>query len=47
MCYIVFSLALQHVTLVPDPCTLLIEGVTFSLTSTDILSYMGAEEVSW
>ncbi|KAM4621221.1 DNA polymerase alpha subunit B [Polymixia lowei] len=36
----------QRVTLVPDPCTLLIEGVTFGLTSTDILFHMGAEEIS-
>ncbi|XP_056144380.1 DNA polymerase alpha subunit B [Lampris incognitus] len=36
----------QRVTLVPDPCTLLIEGVSFGLTSTDILFHMGAEEIS-
>lgn len=36
----------QRVTLVPDPCTLLINGVTFGLTSTDILFHMGAEEIS-
>ncbi|KAJ8014897.1 hypothetical protein DPEC_G00020550 [Dallia pectoralis] len=36
----------ERVTLVPDPCTLLIEGVTFGLTSTDILFHMGAEEIS-
>ncbi|KAM3612586.1 uncharacterized protein V6R79_010628 [Siganus canaliculatus] len=36
----------QRVTLVPDPCTLLIDGVTFGLTSTDILFHMGAEEIS-
>uniref|UniRef100_A0A667WP94 DNA polymerase alpha subunit B n=1 Tax=Myripristis murdjan TaxID=586833 RepID=A0A667WP94_9TELE len=36
----------QRVTLVPDPCTLLIEGVTFGLTSTDILFHMSAEEIS-
>ncbi|KAM9412865.1 DNA polymerase alpha subunit B-like [Salvelinus alpinus] len=36
----------KRVTLVPDTCTLLIEGVTLGLTSTDILSYMGAEEIS-
>ncbi|CAL8357140.1 unnamed protein product [Merluccius merluccius] len=36
----------QRVTLVPDPCTLLIEGVTLGLTSTDILFHMGAEEIS-
>uniref|UniRef100_A0A8C9ZNH4 DNA polymerase alpha subunit B n=1 Tax=Sander lucioperca TaxID=283035 RepID=A0A8C9ZNH4_SANLU len=45
-----FSLADEHmqqrVTLVPDPCTLLIDGVTFGLTSTDILFHMGAEEIS-
>ncbi|KAJ3587513.1 hypothetical protein NHX12_011110, partial [Muraenolepis orangiensis] len=35
-----------RVTLVPDPCTLLIEGVTLGLTSTDILFHMGAEEIS-
>lgn len=39
--------ALQRVTLVPDPCTLLIDGVTIGLTSTDILIHMGAEEISW
>ncbi|MEQ2315336.1 DNA polymerase alpha subunit B [Ameca splendens] len=36
----------QRVTLVPDPCTLLIDGVTFGMTSTDILFHMGAEEIS-
>uniref|UniRef100_A0A6Q2ZEJ0 DNA polymerase alpha subunit B n=1 Tax=Esox lucius TaxID=8010 RepID=A0A6Q2ZEJ0_ESOLU len=36
----------ERVTLVPDPCTLLIEGVTFGITSTDILFHMGAEEIS-
>ncbi|XP_068451500.1 DNA polymerase alpha subunit B [Clinocottus analis] len=36
----------QRVTLVPDPCTLLIDGVTLGLTSTDILFHMGAEEIS-
>lgn len=36
----------QRVSLVPDPCTLLIDGVTFGLTSTDILFHMGAEEIS-
>ncbi|KAM6924144.1 DNA polymerase alpha subunit B [Xenentodon cancila] len=36
----------QRVTVVPDPCTLLIDGVTFGLTSTDILFHMGAEEIS-
>ncbi|XP_019739863.1 DNA polymerase alpha subunit B [Hippocampus comes] len=36
-----------RVTLVPDPCTLLIEGVTFGLTSTDILFHLGAEEISF
>lgn len=36
----------QRVTLVPDPCTLLIDSVTFGLTSTDILFHMGAEEIS-
>ncbi|XP_061642919.1 DNA polymerase alpha subunit B [Phyllopteryx taeniolatus] len=35
-----------RVTLVPDPCTLLIDGVTFGLTSTDILFHLGAEEIS-
>jgi DNA polymerase alpha subunit B len=35
----------EHVTLVPDPCTLLIEGVTFGLTSTNIIFDMGAEEI--
>lgn len=39
--------ALQRVTLVPDPCTLVIDGVTIGLTSTDILIHMGAEEISW
>uniref|UniRef100_A0A669DF86 DNA polymerase alpha subunit B n=1 Tax=Oreochromis niloticus TaxID=8128 RepID=A0A669DF86_ORENI len=37
----------QRVTLVPDPCTLLIDGVTIGLTSTDILIHMGPEEISW
>ncbi|XP_077388690.1 DNA polymerase alpha subunit B [Festucalex cinctus] len=36
----------SRVTLVPDPCTLLIDGVTFGLTSTDILFHLGAEEIS-
>ncbi|KAG7248327.1 hypothetical protein CRUP_032689, partial [Coryphaenoides rupestris] len=36
----------KRVTVVPDPCTLLIEGVTLGLTSTDILFHMGAEEIS-
>ncbi|KAM9741525.1 DNA polymerase alpha subunit B [Menidia menidia] len=36
----------QRVTLAPDPCTLLIDGVTFGVTSTDILFHMGAEEIS-
>lgn len=36
----------QRVTLVPDPCTLLIDGVTVGFTSTDILFHMGAEEIS-
>lgn len=36
----------QRVTLVPDPCTLLIDGVTFGVTSTDILFHMSAEEIS-
>lgn len=36
----------ERVTMVPDPCTLLIEGVTLGLTSTDILFHMGAEEIS-
>lgn len=36
----------QRVTLVPDPCTLLIDGVTIGLTSTDILIHMGPEEIS-
>uniref|UniRef100_A0A8D0D923 DNA polymerase alpha subunit B n=1 Tax=Sander lucioperca TaxID=283035 RepID=A0A8D0D923_SANLU len=44
--YSVFLPTLQRVTLVPDPCTLLIDGVTFGLTSTDILFHMGAEEIS-
>uniref|UniRef100_A0A3Q2NSA9 DNA polymerase alpha subunit B n=1 Tax=Fundulus heteroclitus TaxID=8078 RepID=A0A3Q2NSA9_FUNHE len=36
----------QRVTLAPDPCTLLIDGVTYGVTSTDILFHMGAEEIS-
>ncbi|XP_037833291.1 DNA polymerase alpha subunit B isoform X2 [Kryptolebias marmoratus] len=36
----------QRVTLAPDPCSLLIGGVTFGLTSTDILFHMSAEEIS-
>ncbi|XP_057707050.1 DNA polymerase alpha subunit B isoform X2 [Corythoichthys intestinalis] len=35
-----------RVTLVPDPCTVLINGVTFGITSTDILLHLGAEEIS-
>ncbi|XP_030642150.1 DNA polymerase alpha subunit B [Chanos chanos] len=37
---------MERVTLVPDPCTLLIDGVTFGVTSTDILFHMSAEEIS-
>lgn len=36
----------QRVTMAPDPCTLLIGGVTFGMTSTDVLFHMGAEEIS-
>ncbi|XP_061091800.1 DNA polymerase alpha subunit B [Conger conger] len=36
----------ERVSLVSDPCTLLIGGVTFGLTSTDIIFHMGAEEIS-
>lgn len=36
----------QRVMLVSDPCTLLINGVTLGLTSTDILLHIGAEEIS-
>ncbi|XP_068596567.1 DNA polymerase alpha subunit B [Brachionichthys hirsutus] len=36
----------RRVTLAPDPCTLLVDGVTFGLTSTDILFHMSAEEIS-
>ncbi|CAG5990406.1 unnamed protein product [Menidia menidia] len=36
----------DRVTLAPDPCTLLMDGVTFGVTSTDILFHMGAEEIS-
>ncbi|KAF7667628.1 hypothetical protein LDENG_00054650 [Lucifuga dentata] len=36
----------QRLTLVPDPCTLLIDGVTFGVTSTDILFHMSAEIIS-
>uniref|UniRef100_W5KVU8 DNA polymerase alpha subunit B n=1 Tax=Astyanax mexicanus TaxID=7994 RepID=W5KVU8_ASTMX len=36
----------DRVTLAPEPCTLLIGGVTLGLTSTDILFHMGAEEIS-
>ncbi|XP_066574868.1 DNA polymerase alpha subunit B [Amia ocellicauda] len=36
----------ERVCLVSDPCTLLIGGVVFGLTSTDILFHMGAEEIS-
>uniref|UniRef100_A0AAY4E368 DNA polymerase alpha subunit B n=1 Tax=Denticeps clupeoides TaxID=299321 RepID=A0AAY4E368_9TELE len=36
----------ERVTLVSDPCTLLVDGVTFGLTSTDILLHMGAEMIS-
>ena len=40
-------MSLQRVTMAPDPCTLLVEGVALGLTSTDILFHMGAEEISW
>uniref|UniRef100_A0A8C5AQ50 DNA polymerase alpha subunit B n=1 Tax=Gadus morhua TaxID=8049 RepID=A0A8C5AQ50_GADMO len=36
----------QRVTMAPDPCTLLVEGVALGLTSTDILFHMGAEEIN-
>uniref|UniRef100_A0A8C5A5K6 DNA polymerase alpha subunit B n=1 Tax=Gadus morhua TaxID=8049 RepID=A0A8C5A5K6_GADMO len=36
----------SRVTMAPDPCTLLVEGVALGLTSTDILFHMGAEEIS-
>ncbi|XP_039624981.1 DNA polymerase alpha subunit B [Polypterus senegalus] len=36
----------QRVHLVPDPCTLNINGVVFGLTSTDIIFHMGTEEIS-
>ncbi|XP_062854567.1 DNA polymerase alpha subunit B isoform X2 [Trichomycterus rosablanca] len=36
----------HRVTFAPDPCTLLIGGVTIGMTSTDILFHMGAEEIS-
>ncbi|XP_018593008.1 DNA polymerase alpha subunit B [Scleropages formosus] len=36
----------ERVSLVSDPSTLLIGGVTFGLTSTDIFFHMGAEEIS-
>ncbi|XP_037982442.1 DNA polymerase alpha subunit B, partial [Motacilla alba alba] len=35
-----------RVLLVPEPCTLDIDGVVFGLTSTDLLFHMGAEEIS-
>ncbi|XP_077645748.1 DNA polymerase alpha subunit B [Lonchura striata] len=35
-----------RVLLVPEPCTLDIDGVIFGLTSTDLLFHMGAEEIS-
>uniref|UniRef100_A0A8C5GTY1 DNA polymerase alpha subunit B n=1 Tax=Gouania willdenowi TaxID=441366 RepID=A0A8C5GTY1_GOUWI len=35
----------QRVTLAPDPCTMLINGVTVGVTSTDILFHLGAEEI--
>lgn len=38
--------SLQRVRLVSEPCTLSINGVTFGLTSTDLLFHMGAEEIS-
>lgn len=47
MVFVFFPACLQRVTLVPDPCTLLIDGVTVGFTSTDILFHMGAEEISW
>lgn len=36
----------QFVTLVSDPCTLDIDGVSVGLTSTDVLFHLGAEEIS-
>lgn len=36
----------KRVRLVSEPCTLSINGVTFGLTSTDLLFHMGAEEIS-
>ncbi|XP_030921251.1 DNA polymerase alpha subunit B [Geospiza fortis] len=35
-----------RVLLVPEPCTLDIDGVVLGLTSTDLLLHMGAEEIS-
>ncbi|KAI4530112.1 hypothetical protein MG293_019968, partial [Ovis ammon polii] len=36
----------KRVRLVSEPCTLSINGVTFGLTSTDLLFHMGAEEIT-
>ncbi|XP_033630977.1 DNA polymerase alpha subunit B-like [Asterias rubens] len=36
----------HRVHLVPDPCTLVINGIVFGLTSSDILFHLGSEEIS-
>ncbi|GCB82262.1 hypothetical protein scyTo_0021570 [Scyliorhinus torazame] len=36
----------QRVHFVSDPCTLIINGVVFGVTSTDVLFHMGAEEIN-
>ena len=30
-----------------DPCTIVVNGVTIGLTSTDILLHLGSEETVW
>ncbi|XP_072345403.1 DNA polymerase alpha subunit B isoform X2 [Scyliorhinus torazame] len=36
----------ERVHFVSDPCTLIINGVVFGVTSTDVLFHMGAEEIN-
>ncbi|XP_043931676.1 DNA polymerase alpha subunit B [Protopterus annectens] len=45
-CYSLSKEEKQRVHFVSEPCMLNINGVTFGLTSTDILFHMGAEEIS-
>ncbi|XP_041352410.1 DNA polymerase alpha subunit B-like [Gigantopelta aegis] len=41
------NLQAKNVQFVSDPCTLVINNTVFSITSTDILFHLGAEEVSF